>query len=118
MQKGLRNLGAHYVSTNITPMPIRMHFVSNNYGLSLCCIHDHFVIIILFSFWTNRAQKGGNGMKRSVKRTIGLAFFKSVFISICLAGLIPILYAFLLSVSSGSGRLPPAFLSCRKIHAG
>lgn len=44
-------------------------------------------------------------MKRSVKRTIGLAFLNLFFISICLAGLIPILYAFLLSVSSGSGAL-------------
>lgn len=44
-------------------------------------------------------------MKRSVKKTIGLAFLNLFFISICLAGLIPILYAFLLSVSSGSGAL-------------
>ena len=44
-------------------------------------------------------------MKRSVKRTLGLAALNLFFISICLIGLVPILYAFLLSVSSGSGAL-------------
>ncbi len=44
-------------------------------------------------------------MKRSAKRTLGLAALNLFFISICLIGLVPILYAFLLSVSSGSGAL-------------
>lgn len=44
-------------------------------------------------------------MKRSAKRTLGLAALNLFFIIICLIGLVPILYAFLLSVSSGSGAL-------------
>ena len=44
-------------------------------------------------------------MKRSAKRTIGLVLLNLFFIGICLIGLVPILYAFLLSVSGGSGAL-------------
>lgn len=44
-------------------------------------------------------------MKRSGKKKLQLAVLNLFFICICLLGLVPILYVFLLSVSSGSGAL-------------
>ena len=54
-------------------------------------------------------------MKRSAKRTLGLAALNLFFISICLIGLVPILYAFLLSVSSGSGALTTGLFLWRSL---
>lgn len=54
MQKG--SVTGATVSTIIT-YAHQNAFVSNNYGLSSAVSMIIFVIIILFSFWTNRAQK-------------------------------------------------------------
>lgn len=44
-------------------------------------------------------------MKRTMRKKMQLVFLNLFFICICLLGLVPILYVFLLSVSSGSGAL-------------
>ncbi|MEI3211177.1 MAG: hypothetical protein V8S42_01850 [Lachnospiraceae bacterium] len=56
-------------------------FVSNNYGLSSAVIHDHFYHHYPVFLLDKQDTEGGKGMKRSVKRTLGLAalnYFSSV----------------------------------------